>query len=55
MPYKLRTHLTATALSQPWLVGYRRPLFWNNWFEFVDVEPHPEDSGGRTAAAPRRP
>ncbi len=39
MPYKLRTHLAATALSQPWLIGYRRPLFWNNWFEFVDLEP----------------
>ncbi len=41
MPYKLRTHLAATALMQPWLVGYRRPLFWNNWFESVDIEPHP--------------
>ncbi len=38
MPYKLRTHLAATALLQPWLVGYRRPLFWNNWFEWVDIE-----------------
>ena len=41
MPYKLRTHLAATALTQPWLVGFRRPLFWNNWFEMVDLEPHP--------------
>ena len=40
MPYKLRTHLAATAISQPWLVGYRRPLFWNNWFEMVDITPH---------------
>ncbi len=40
MPYKLRTHLAVTALLQPWLVGYRRPLFWNNWFESVDIEPH---------------
>jgi ABC-type transport system substrate-binding protein len=32
MPYKLRTHLAATALTQPWLVGFRRPLFWNNCF-----------------------
>lgn len=39
MPYKLRTHLAATALVQPWLVGYRRPLFWNNWFDYVDLEP----------------
>ena len=40
MPYKLRTHLAAIAISQPWLVGYRRPLFWHNWFEMVDIEPH---------------
>lgn len=45
MPYKLRTHLAATALVQPWLVGYRRPLFWNNWFEYVDIEPHPDHPG----------
>jgi ABC-type transport system substrate-binding protein len=41
MPYKLRTHLAMTALSQPWLVGYRRPLFGHNWFDTVDLEPHP--------------
>jgi ABC-type transport system substrate-binding protein len=41
MPYKLRTHLAMTALWQPWLVGFRRPLFSNNWFEHVDIEPHP--------------
>jgi ABC-type transport system substrate-binding protein len=41
MPYKLRTHLAMTALMQPALQGYRRPLFWHNWFEYVDIEPHP--------------
>jgi ABC-type transport system substrate-binding protein len=45
MPYKLRTHLVSTALVQPWLVGYRRPLFWNHWFEYVDIEPHPDHPG----------
>ncbi len=44
MPYKLRTHLVATALMQPWLVGYRRPLFWNNWFEHVDIDPARRDA-----------
>ncbi len=39
MPYKLRTHLAMTALMQPGLQGYRRPLFWHNWFEYVDIEP----------------
>ncbi len=42
MPYKLRTHLVFVALMQPQLVGYRRPLFWYNWFDVVDVEPRIE-------------
>lgn len=41
MPYKLRTHLAFTALSQPWLVGFRRPLFAFSWFDQVDIEPVP--------------
>ncbi len=39
MPYKLRTHPVQVTLTQPWLVGFRRPLFWSNWFETVDLEP----------------
>jgi hypothetical protein len=42
MPYKLRTHLMQTALWHPRLVGYRRPLFWNQWFDTVDLDPTPE-------------
>jgi ABC-type transport system substrate-binding protein len=38
MPYKLRTHPLQVTLMQPWLVGYRRPLFWNGWFDVVDIE-----------------
>jgi ABC-type transport system substrate-binding protein len=41
MPYKLRTHPVQVTLTQPWLVGFRRPLFWSNWFETVDLEPRP--------------
>ena len=41
MPYKLRTHLVEVSLTQPWLVGFRRPLFWSNWFDVVDIEAHP--------------
>ncbi len=39
MPYKLRTHLAFTALAQPWLVGFRRPLFGFSWFDQVDIDP----------------
>jgi ABC-type transport system substrate-binding protein len=38
MPYKLRTHPVQVSLMQPQLVGYRRPLFWGNWFDVVDIE-----------------
>jgi len=23
----------------PWVHGYRRPVFWNNWYHMVDVDP----------------
>jgi ABC-type transport system substrate-binding protein len=45
MPYKLRTHLVQTALMQPRLVGFRRPLFWHNWFEWVDIDPQAPNPG----------
>ena len=38
MPYKLRTHLVQITLWQPRLIGFRRPLFWNQWFDAVDLE-----------------
>lgn len=38
MPYKLRTHPVQVTLMHPRVVGFRRPLFWSNWFEQVDVE-----------------
>ena len=38
MPYKLRTHLAMTALTQPGLIGFRRPLFSHNWFDHVDID-----------------
>jgi ABC-type transport system substrate-binding protein len=37
-PYKYHAHRIFTDLAQPWLVGYRRPLFWINWWEYVDID-----------------
>jgi ABC-type transport system substrate-binding protein len=37
-PYKLHVHRYVADLMQPALVGYRRPVFWNEWWHFVDVE-----------------
>jgi len=45
MPEKTLVHRITTDLTQPWLVGYRRPLFWSYWYHMVDIEHAP--GGGR--------
>ncbi|MBL8331643.1 MAG: bicyclomycin resistance protein [Rubrivivax sp.] len=37
MPYKARTHRLVTDLVQPQVLGYRRPLFWQDWWQYVDL------------------
>ena len=39
MPYKLRSHRILTDMAQPWLQGYRRPVFGLDWWQWVDVDP----------------
>jgi ABC-type transport system substrate-binding protein len=41
-PYKLHAHRFVADLWQPWVVGYRRPPFWNDWWHMVDVQPRRE-------------
>ena len=38
-PYKPTVHRISTDLWYPWLIGYRRPPFWNEWWHLVDVDP----------------
>jgi ABC-type transport system substrate-binding protein len=38
-PYKTHCHRFAVDLEQPWLIGRRRPLFWQEWWHMVDVDP----------------
>jgi ABC-type transport system substrate-binding protein len=38
MPYKVRLNRVSTDMVQPWLVGYRRPLFWQEWWHMVDID-----------------
>jgi len=38
MPYKFRVNPIATDMAYPWLVGYRRPVFWNDWWQYVDID-----------------
>jgi ABC-type transport system substrate-binding protein len=41
MPYKFTVHRIANELVQPRLLGYRRPLFWQDWWQWVDIDPAP--------------
>jgi hypothetical protein len=25
-------------MAQPWLIGYRRPVFWSEWWQYVDID-----------------
>jgi ABC-type transport system substrate-binding protein len=38
MPYKYHVHRVFTDLAQPWLVGYRRPLFWQEFWHMLDID-----------------
>jgi len=38
MPYKMMLHRISNDLTQRRLVGYRRPLFWTDWWHMVDIE-----------------
>ena len=39
MPYRYIVHRLGTDVLHPWVHGYRRPVFWNNWYHWVDVDP----------------
>jgi len=36
-PYKNHVHRILTDLAHPWLHGYRRPLYWQDWWQYVDI------------------
>jgi ABC-type transport system substrate-binding protein len=38
MPYKIWVHRYTNDLVQPWLLGYRRALFWQEWWHMVDID-----------------
>jgi ABC-type transport system substrate-binding protein len=38
MPYKMHAHRIFTDLTHAWVIGFRRPLFWNEWWHTVDVD-----------------
>jgi ABC-type transport system substrate-binding protein len=38
MPYRYNVHRIVTDLMQPWLTGYRRPLFWQDFWQTIDID-----------------
>ena len=38
MPYRVRLHSLVTDLARQDVHGYRRPLFWQDWWHYVDVD-----------------
>jgi ABC-type transport system substrate-binding protein len=38
MPYKYTLNRVSTDMTQPWLVGYRHPVFWTDWWQYVDID-----------------
>ncbi|RZJ07615.1 MAG: bicyclomycin resistance protein [Rubrivivax sp.] len=39
MPWKVHVHRILTDIEQPWMSGYYRPLFWQDFWQFVDIDP----------------
>ena len=38
VPYRSAVHRILTDMSYPWVIGYRRPPFWLDWWQYVDVD-----------------
>ncbi len=38
MPYKFTLNRVSLDMSQPQLIGYRRAVFWSNWWQYVDID-----------------
>jgi ABC-type transport system substrate-binding protein len=37
-PYKTHVHRYINDMAQPWLVGYRRPMFRNEFWQYLDID-----------------
>jgi ABC-type transport system substrate-binding protein len=38
MPYKTHVHRYINDMAHPWVMGFRRPVFWNDWWQYVDID-----------------
>jgi ABC-type transport system substrate-binding protein len=39
MPYRYHVHRFANDLVHPWLLGFRRPVFWLDTWHMLDIDP----------------
>ncbi len=39
VPHKYNVHRIVTDLAHPWVIGYRRPSFGNQFWQYVDIDP----------------
>lgn len=46
-PYKFHVHRIINDLAHPWLAGYRRPPFWQEWWSYVDIDADAQARAGR--------
>jgi ABC-type transport system substrate-binding protein len=46
-PYRVGVHRVVTDLAYPWVVGYRRPVFWLDWWQYVDIDEAGRQRHGR--------
>jgi ABC-type transport system substrate-binding protein len=37
-PYKTHVHRIVNDMVQPWVVGYRRPVFWQDNWQYMDID-----------------
>ena len=44
MPYKFQVHRLVADMMHPNVFGYRRPAYWNGWWQYVDVAPGPSSA-----------
>ena len=38
MPYKFTLNRVSLDMAQPQLIGYRRTVFWQDWWQYVDID-----------------
>jgi ABC-type transport system substrate-binding protein len=47
MPYKFTLNRVSVDMTQKRVIGYRRPVFWQEWWHYVDVDDGPPPSVAR--------